>query len=292
MSFLVGDSLAKERNGQSKRRLMAWLIFFGIAATMICPLAQGDSQENSQCASDSLNASLDETSQGAAERIATQPVAVNGEFLDPLVQEMQPFLRSQLRFLRRVADFPPEARTKIKEDAEEALRMYAKRLNEHKQGTVKIPEDSQDFFWVKIEESVTTHLSPVLAAQVIHEIDEKRDYEIRAAILCFVATIDEQLALTPEQRGKIVHTLITNWKPEYIHWTDLVYRGGEYLPLLRNESVVTNHLTERQKSVWQSWPKMLMHDRRWRILDGDSLPSDPWWDGEAHPTLLDGLLEK
>lgn len=292
MSFLVGDSLAKERNGRSKRWLMSWLIILVIAVTIICPLAKGDGQENSKYASESLNASLDETTQGAAEGITTQPVAVNGEFLDPMVQEMQPFLHSQLRFLRRVADFPPEARTKIKEDAEEALRMYAKRLNEHKQGNVKVPEDSQDFFWVKIEESLTKHLSPVLAAQVIHEIDAKRDYEIQAAILCFVATIDEQLALTPEQRGKIVHTLITNWKPEYIHWTDLVYRGGEYLPLLRNESIVTELLSERQKSVWQSWPKIVMNDRRWRILDGDGLSSDPWWDGEAHPTLLDGLLEK
>jgi hypothetical protein len=215
---------------------------------------------------------------------------------DPMVQQMQPFLQQQLRFLKMAAEIPAEARPKIKKDAEVALRVYAKRINDQNNGMVQRQEDSQALFWDKIKESLTTHLPPEMAAQALKEIDEKRNYEVKAARLIGIGAIDQQLLLTAEQRTKIEEGMIANWKPEYIYWSNLRFYGGQYVPQIQDETLITKHLSDQQKKIWQSLQKISIGDFGWQMNNGEMLQQDVWWDGagstqDGFTNLLDGVLE-
>lgn len=219
---------------------------------------------------------------------------------DPMVQQLQPFLMHQLRFLKQIADMPAEARPKVKKDAEAALRLYAKQLTDQNNGMVRQLQDSQAIFWSKVKESLTTHLPPEMAAQALKEIDEKRNYEVKAARLIGLSSIDQQLLLTAEQRTKIEAEMIANWKTEYIYWSNLRFYGGQYVPQIQDETLITKHLSDQQKKIWQSLQKISIGDFGWQMNNGEVMQPDIWWDGEANGgepgndssvNLLDGVLE-
>lgn len=102
--------------------------------------------------------------------------------------------------------------------------------------------------------SVQATLSAEQTARYRKELDQRAAARKRVAILHVLAKLDEKLALTAEQRGKLSDTLGENWNGSWSLAHIQMY-GEHYFPQLPNNKVLPI-LNETQKTVWNGIQKI------------------------------------
>jgi hypothetical protein len=183
------------------------------------------------------------------------------------MQQLRPVLIVELSFAKRTAQLDDDQVAKLVEQTKVEFKKvaanYAKNQN-HFQGVMffgngPVQEQAKDPRQA-IAEAVAAQVEPIAREEQLvafrREADARQEFRKQASLDQLVTLFDEALMFTPEQRKKIRESLDKKYQPV---WADNVEAIGQfsqgYYPVVP-DAVVTPHLTDDQKRVWQRMQKV------------------------------------
>jgi hypothetical protein len=170
--------------------------------------------------------------------------------------QFQQLLYGELAFLRRVCK--PDAKTfaevakAAKAGLQAPLRQFILARYMRRQATLPGANAAdprtaiQDLLLPLAKEK----LSPEKVQLYLQECDKRTEARKHTVVVNLVATLDERLVLTTQQRAKLVQSLSANYENSWDQYFEVFgFNGQNFLPSIRDESIVSL-LDEQQKTVW------------------------------------------
>lgn len=193
-----------------------------------------------------------------------------GEPVDPNVQALEkqylpqfkPVLNRELAFLRRVCEPNEEQLRQVAATAQDrlavAVRRYATAQNQFRQGRARNASTAMPEPRVLIQQElaaiVEQKLRPEQASHYAEECSQGAEFRKRAVVLNLVARFDKDLALSPDQRQKLIESLTANYQENWGRWLSLVAHNIQVSPQIP-ENLVLPLLNEKQKTIWRQSPQ-------------------------------------
>ena len=200
------------------------------------------------------------------------------QWIPHFTQQYRPILVAELKFIKNRCDLPKEKRPKIKAAGEAALKETALRMAELQapmQGIRETPADPRR----QIRDALKKALKDALTAEQMMKFEadtaDRAALRKRAAILNVVARLDPILCLNAEQRDKITKEIDAAWQERWEQWLTLSIYGDQYFPDVP-QNLITNHLNEEQKNVWNGLQRV---DFGFWHPGGEDLQDEEWWGG-------------
>jgi hypothetical protein len=176
--------------------------------------------------------------------------------------QFQQFLYVELAFLRRVCKVDAKAFVEVAKGAKPGLRATVRQYAVAQAALMRQRNDERS-------ETVDPHtlvqrlLTPLVEAklgaeQAQHyrqECEKRAEGRKRAVVLNLVATLDDRLVLTAEQRAKLVESLSSDYQSGWEQFSRIFAANAQYLPSIRDD-VIVPLLNERQKGVWRQATKV------------------------------------
>ncbi len=240
-----------------------------------------------------------------------QKEAAEGEAENPqlafAMQQLRPVLLVELSFAKRAAQFDDDQVGKLVEQVKPEFKKlagaYAKNQN-HFNGVMffgngpvqqQQPKDPRQ----AIAESVAAQMESIARKEQLEafrkEVAARQEFRKQAALDQLVTLFDEALMFTPEQRENIHESLAAKYQPA---WADNVEAIGQfsqgYYPVVP-DAVVTPHLTDDQKRVWQRMQKVRasvgLGNNMWgsSVIDDIDLGKD-FMPAQVQPAQVEGLF--
>jgi|GEM_PF-5424090 len=204
--------------------------------------------------------------------IQPAPVAVEvaaageeGAVLDPLIaqftQQFRPVMRSELHFIRKLCEPTPDQRKSLAEQGEKALKAVATKFAkiQHQMNTGRWQWGSESpIVRQLLEELLLDNLKATFSEDQVtryrHEINERTNLLKQVAVPNLVATLDQTLVLSTDQREKISDSLMKNWDRSWCLSLEYVQLFDQYFPNIP-DTLVVPYLDTIQKNVWSGMQK-------------------------------------
>jgi len=198
---------------------------------------------------------------------------VVGGVIDPNIRNLEAQFRPQfeqmfyveLAFLRRTCSIDAKAFAEVAKAAKAhlhvAVREYAIAQNAMMRGGIGIrrvsdtidPHSQMERLLAPLVES---KLGPEQAQRYRQACDNRAASRKRAIVLNIIATMDDRLVLTSEQRDKLIQSLSSDYQHDWEQWMQMIaFNGAQYLPDIPDRPVVSL-LSDRQRTVWRQMPKV------------------------------------
>jgi hypothetical protein len=213
-----------------------------------------------------------------------QPAAPN---LEPMIresmQQIRPLLRSEVHFIQTTCELNAEQTARLGRAGEVPLRDAAQRLVEMQNGMMRAPREPADPQQL-LEDRMVAIVAEQLPAEKAERYREaaaaRAAFRKEATISGLVASIDQEVSLSPEQRQRLADALAKHWNPAWSQSLEWLRHGTQFFPDLPGE-VITPVLNETQKQLWLSKP-------RGQTIYGFSgtalnLDRQPWEEDEPPP---------
>ncbi len=200
----------------------------------------------------------------AAPVMVVQGMAVNGNNLDPLIQQFtqqfRPVLRTELHFLKTVCAPTKEQKQKIALEGDKALKAAVKKYAQNQQQMMNgqwrggQQPDPRKLIQQGLLAAVKANLTPEQSQSYLAEIDRRNQDLKSVSVRNLVARIDQDLVLTADQREQLAAALHKDWKDAWGGSLEMFMYGNEYLPVLPDK-LIAPILTPVQKKVWSGAQK-------------------------------------
>lgn len=224
-------------------------------------------------------------------RAAPAALAIQAQ-AEQYVQQFRPMFRTEYYFIRNTCGLTSPQRKQLARMGETAVRAAARDFAEAQQkmmqggwrrGMVHHP-DPQKFLVEAVGKSAATVLTPEQQARYKEELAEREASRKRVFIDNFVAKLDGDLVLTPEQRQKLAQAFAENWKESWGQSLHLLQNLDNLFPNVPDQ-VVAPILTKEQMEVWKRTPRN--DNVFWGFNFGGMIQNDPLDD----PELLEAEKE-
>ena len=188
--------------------------------------------------------------------------------LDPMVQQyvpqFRPIMRGEIHFLRRACEPTKEQVGALYKLEDELIKAAAKEyvqgqqrpfiVNPQKGQQANVPPTPQGLLAKALTEYVDKHFDEKQKAAYRAELDKRRQVFREVAVGNLVATLDEDLVLSVEQREKITEELAKHWNDAWCRTLNSLMYGRQFFPDLPDD-LVAKHLDATQKKVWAARPR-------------------------------------
>jgi hypothetical protein len=179
-----------------------------------------------------------------------------------LLRQFRPLLQAELLLLERVCKPSGPQLDKIRQESEWALQAAAENVALAVSRGSRLGANSARLAYRDpsrlIEEGLVriarTHLSPRQVESYRKEVEARDADQKRFAARNLVVLIDGPLYLSPDQRERIIGSLVAHWDDAWFLAVDPFFSGDQYLPELPGE-YVKPFLTETQKTAWRALPR-------------------------------------
>lgn len=175
------------------------------------------------------------------------------QFEQQFAPQFRQLYRTELHFMRLVAQPTKQQYEKISADGEPVLKATIKKFAVHMRGGPGEQSDPRTPIADALAKSVQAALSPEQAARYQKELDQRAAARKRVVLLNLVAKVDKVLVLSIEQRDKLGKILDNKWTDSWDQTQMLMYVGQHFPPMPDTE--ILPILTESQKVVWRGIPK-------------------------------------
>ena len=179
-------------------------------------------------------------------------------------EQFRPLLKAEMSFLRAICLPTDEQSKTIAKVGERSLKTIAESFtaqmtkNLADLGTIHekpVVFDPRQRIQESLAESVRQILSAEQGERYREELEKRNAFLKQALLLNVVAKIDEDLALTTEQRKQLTESLSSHTKKDWTGYAELLLSGDHpTVSLLRDEHVL-QFLSETQKEVWRDIDK-------------------------------------
>jgi hypothetical protein len=174
--------------------------------------------------------------------------------------QLRPFVNSELHFANKVCDLTAEQKVQVKEDGQKALveaaRKYADMQMRANAGVFRgtTQNDPRKMIRERIAASIKAHCTSGQVERYQIEMEQRQSDHRAAAVKNLVLQLDQELALSSEQREKIALALTENWQDAWAVNPQYLMAGMEYFPPIPDK-VIVEHFSPAQKTRWRDWPK-------------------------------------
>jgi hypothetical protein len=196
------------------------------------------------------------------ERAARAMEDQNVRNLEPQLRpQFQQLLYSELAFMRRVSKPDPKAFAEVAKAARAGLQAPLREfIITRYMGRRVTPGDANPDPRTAMQNLLLPlakeKLGPEKSQLYAQECDKRREARKHAVVMNLVAGVDERLALTTQQRTKLVESLTAHFENPWDGFYDVfgMNASGQNIPAIRDESIVPL-LDEQQKGVWKQTVK-------------------------------------
>jgi len=183
-------------------------------------------------------------------------VAAPVQNLDPWIQQMtpqlRPMVRAQLHLIATACSPTPEQRKEFAAEGERVLKDVARRCAEMQMGQAgnrKMSDPGQ-----MIAEALGVALKDRLTAEqrARYEAETKARAEARRRLVVnnLVASLDDELVLTPDQRAAIVAAMVKNYDESWCSTLQVLMYGTQFFPTVP-DNLITPTLSPNQLNAWK-----------------------------------------
>jgi hypothetical protein len=196
----------------------------------------------------------------------------------PQVRQM---LRTELYFLRQVAQPTKPQYEKIAADGDAALKAAIPTYAEAMFGRTNNQTNPRTPITSALARSARVHLSAEQAERYQAELDQRVAAQKRCAVSSLVVMVDKVLLLSAEQRLQLEKVLESNWDNS---WYEIsVYATNGYYPPMPDAKIVPI-LTPAQQDVWRGIAKgNVRFGFTLGITQMVDVPDDAWDDTPPKP---------
>ena len=186
-----------------------------------------------------------------------QAVAEGDALLKQFEKRFKSVLRDELNFVEKVCEPTDDQMAEIRQVLEKYKADVVKRQADlqkraargQRQATVAYA-DPRKLIRDSLKRTLKTTLDSERWARFDGELEQRKTDQTRAAVHNIVAKIDRDLALSAEQREKLVGALTAAWSPAWGQQFEIfLQQGGQFAPNV-SPKVVTPHLNPIQKKIW------------------------------------------
>jgi hypothetical protein len=189
---------------------------------------------------------------------AALPAAVaanNDPQVQQFIQQFRPAMRAEYYFIRTICAPSADQRKLIAREGEKALREASKSYADVQGRPVQVRNgralypDPRKLIEDAMVKAIKPQLTPEQAAKYQAESDKRGADRKQAATRNFVAKLDQDLVLGPEQREKIAAAIAEHWDETWCQSIETLLYGDQFYPRLPDNLVVP-YLDAKQKDVW------------------------------------------
>jgi hypothetical protein len=192
------------------------------------------------------------------------PLVAPGAVLDAqaaqYLQQFRPLARGEYYLIKNVCEPNAEQRKQLASASEQAARGAARKFVEAQQKMMQ-GGFRPGMTYPDPHTLVADEMARVIGFLSIEQQEKyRRERELRAAgrkqvfIDNFVAKLDAELVLTPQQRDKLAAALAANWNDSWGQSLEVLSNLENFFPNIP-EQVIAPLLTEKQQAVWRRFPR-------------------------------------
>jgi len=177
------------------------------------------------------------------------------------IQQYQPLLQTELYFLRKVCHPNKDQGKKLTAAGKNALEDAGQKMADVQGKMMRgqfavfpgndVYPDPRKVIREGLTVAAKETLTPEQIATYQKELENRIAARKRTMVKYLVAKLDGELALTPDQRAKMVDALTDNWQDAWDQTVEMVMYGENFLPVLPDHLVV-NVLTDTQLKIWRT----------------------------------------